>query len=66
MAHRYWLHWYADARAPATGGRELRGGTVAAAIKEADSLIDEGAHPSARTFVIIDTDEGDEVWRRDR
>ena len=66
MRYRYWMHWYMNAGAELTTGRPLFGQSVETAMSEADSLWSDGAYAAAKGYVVVDTDEGTEVGRRER
>lgn len=66
MRYRYWMHWYVDAGAALTTGRPLFGQNVETALCEAGSLWRDGAYAAARGYVVVDTDDGTELYRRER
>lgn len=66
MRYRYWMHWYMDANTALTTGRPLYGQSVEAALSEAGSLWSDGAYAAAKGYVIVDTDDGTELCRRER
>lgn len=66
MRYRYLMHWYTDARAPLNSGRPLSGRTVADVLSEAESIWSDGAYSAALGYVVMDTDDGTVVCRRDR
>ena len=66
MRYRYWMHWYTDADAALTTGRALFGQHIETALSEARSLWDEGAYAAAKGYVVIDTDDGSVIGRRER
>ena len=66
MRYRYWMHWYMDAGAGLTTGRPLFGQRIETALAEATSLWVEGAYAAARGYVVVDTDDGTEICRRER
>ena len=66
MRYRYWMHWYLDAGAALTTGRPLFGQNVETALAEAGSLWSDGAYAAAKGYVIVDTDDGSVLLRRER
>jgi hypothetical protein len=67
MRYRYLMHWYSDREAPLNAGRPLFGLTQAEAVAYAAALWDEEcAHLRATGYVIVDTEEGEVVWRQER
>ena len=66
MRYRYWMHWYMDANAALTTGRPLFGQRIETALAEATSLWVAGAYAAARGYVVVDTDDGTEICRRER
>jgi hypothetical protein len=66
MRYRYLMHWYRSADEPLNGGRGLFGQTVTDALSEAESLWNEGAYAAAVGYIVIDTDEGTVLCRRER
>ena len=66
MRYRYLMHWYRDAAEPLNGGRGLFGKTVEDALSEAASLWNDGAYSAAVGYIVIDTDDGTVLCRRER
>lgn len=65
MAYRYWVHPFAHPDAPLQRGRRLRARTEVDAIAEAARLLEIGAYPNALGVVVMDTDVGKVIWRRE-
>jgi hypothetical protein len=66
MRYRYQMHWYRDAGEPLNGGRGLFGQSAAETLSEAASLWREGAYAAAVGYIVIDTDDGTVLFRRER
>ena len=66
MRYRYWMHWYTDVDAAFTTGRPLFGQSAESAESEAGSLWNDGAYAAAKGYVIVDTDDGSVLCRRER
>jgi hypothetical protein len=66
MRYCYRMHWYADRGAPLNAGRALYGLTKPEAIANAADLWREGARRWAVGYVVVDTDEGEVIWRHER
>jgi hypothetical protein len=66
MRYRYWMHWYMDASAPLTTGRPLFGQYLETALSEASSMWSDGAYAAAKGYVVIDTEDGTLICRRER
>lgn len=64
MNYRYRMHWFCDPEAPLNAGRPLFGRDAAEAIALAESLWKEGVYAAALGYLVVDTDEGTVVWRR--
>jgi hypothetical protein len=65
MPYRYRIHRYTDREAPLNAGRPLSGRTAADAIAEAEVLW-EGAYAAAHGCCVVDTEDGNILWRRER
>jgi hypothetical protein len=66
MRYRYWMHWYVDATAALTTGRPLFAQHIETALAEARSLWSDGLYAAARGYVVVDTDDGTVICRRER
>jgi hypothetical protein len=66
MTYRYRMHWYTDPEAPLDAGRPLFGRTPADAIAQAAALWEQEAHAAAHGCCVVDTDDGNVVWRQER
>lgn len=66
VAYRYWVHPYVDPKEPLKEGRRLSVLTETEAIAEAERLLESSAYPRALGFMIVDTEEGEVIWRRAR
>jgi hypothetical protein len=65
MRYRYMMHWYRDAEEPLSGGRGLFGQTAPDALSEAASLWAEGTYAASTGYIVIDTDDGTVICRRE-
>jgi hypothetical protein len=66
MSYRFRFHWYIDPDAPLIGGRALAGRTTDQAVAHAVTLWNDGAYPAALGCLVMDTEEGEVVWRSER
>lgn len=66
MTHRYQMVWFNNPSAPLGVGRTLFGHSPAEAIAHAMQLWQEGAYASALGYCVVDTEDGNVLWRQRR
>jgi hypothetical protein len=66
MRYCFRIHWYADREEPLNAGSALNALTREEAISHAIELWCDGVNKWSFGYVVVDTDEGEVIWRQER